>query len=311
MYYLLQLYCYGNYVSYVCICIYGFKERGDIMSGFLSNLNAHYDEFTHSQKLTANYLTDHMTDFAVSTLESLSEKINVSTTTIIRFARALGYKGFSEMQRDIQLEIKEKESLPGRLNDMPSISENRLLRESFEHDIMNIRRTLEIQRDEDLKAAIDLISGANHIYVLGMRSSFAVAHYMASQLGEIKRHVSLIQSIGMIYPEEIVGAGEGDVCIAYLFPRYSKVAATMISWLQEHGAKIVLITSMNYATVENYGDVILPCAISSVTYKNSFAAPMCLTNYLIAGLAKNNYEEAKEVLSRTESILSQGYYLSI
>jgi DNA-binding MurR/RpiR family transcriptional regulator len=97
------------------------------MSGFLTNLNQHFDSFTHSQKLTANYLTDHMTEFAFSTLEGLSEKINVSTTTIIRFSRVLGYKGFSEMQRDIQAELKQKESLPGRLADMPSISDNHLL----------------------------------------------------------------------------------------------------------------------------------------------------------------------------------------
>ena len=281
------------------------------MSDFLTNLNQHFDSFTHSQKLTANYLTDHMTEFAFSTLESLAEKIDVSTTTIIRFSRVLGYKGFSEMQRDIQAELKQKESLPGRLADMPTISDNHLLRESFENDMKNIRKTLEVQRDEDLRKAIEIISGAKNIYVLGMRSSFAVAHYMASQLGEIKKHVNLIQSIGMIYPEEIVGAGEGDVCIAYLFPRYSKVAVTMISWLREHGAKVVLITSMNYGAVSSYGDVILPCAISSVTYKNSFAAPLCLTNYMIAALAKQNYDEAKEVLSRTESILAQGYYLGI
>ena len=281
------------------------------MSDFLTNLNQHFDYFTNSQKLTANYLTDHMTEFAFSTLESLAEKIDVSTTTIIRFSRVLGYKGFSEMQRDIQSELKQKESLPGRLADMPAISDNHLLRESFENDMKNIRMTLEVQRDEDLRKAIEIISGAKNIYVLGMRSSFAVAHYMASQLGEIKKHVNLIQSIGMIYPEEIVGAGEGDVCIAYLFPRYSKVAATMISWLREHGARVVLITSMNYGAVSSYGDVILPCAISSVTYKNSFAAPLCLTNYMIAALAKQNYDEAKEVLSRTESILSQGYYLGI
>lgn len=281
------------------------------MSDFLTNLSQHFDAFTHSQKRTANYLTDHMSDFAFSTLENLAEKINVSTTTIIRFARVLGYKGFTEMQRDIQTELKHRESLPGRLEDMPSISDNHLLRESVENDIKNIRKTLEVQKDADLKTAIELISGAKHIYVLGMRSSFSVAHYMASQLGEIKKHVNLIQSIGMIYPEEIVGADEEDVCIAYFFPRYSKVAATMISWLKEHGVKIVLITSLNYGTVSGYGDVILPCAISSISYKNSFSAPMCLTNYLIAALAKQNYDEAREVLSRTESILTQGYYLGI
>lgn len=54
-----------------------------------------------------------------------------------------------------------------------------------------------------------------------------------------------------------------------------------------------------------------PALFPAVTYKNSFAAPLCLTNYMIAALAKQNYEEAKEVLSRTESILAQGYYLGI
>ena len=286
-------------------------QGGVGVSDFLNRLSDKFDTFTHSQKRTANYLTDHMTDFAFSTLESLSEKIDVSTTTIIRFARVLGYCGFSEMQKDIQAELKHKESLPGRLEGMPTISDNRLLRESFENDIKNIQRTLENLDDDALRKAIEMISNAEHIYILGMRSSFSVSHYMASQLGEIKKNVHLVQSIGMIYPEEIVGAGEKDVCVAYLFPRYSKVAANIISWLQSHQVKVILITSMNYASVSSYGDIILPCAISSVSYKNSFTAPMCLTNYMIAALAKSNYEEAKEVLSRTESILNQGYYLGV
>ena len=46
-----------------------------------------------------------------------------------------------------------------------------------------------------------MISGANNIYVLGMRSSFSLAHYMVSRLGEIKRNVHFIQTTGLIYPE--------------------------------------------------------------------------------------------------------------
>lgn len=46
---------------------------------------------------------------------------------------------------------------------------------------------------------------------------------MASRLSEIRENIHLIQSVGMLYPEEIVSAKEGDICIAYMFPRYSKV----------------------------------------------------------------------------------------
>ena len=142
-----------------------------------------------------------------------------------------------------------------------------------------------------------------------MRSSFSVAYYMASRLGEIKKNVRLIQSTGMLYPEEIVAVEPGDVCIAYLFPRYSRTATGILQWLRERGVKVVLITSLNYSGIQSFGDVVLPCAIQSASYKNSLTAPICLTNYLVVEFARRNYEEAREVLSRTESILSSGYYL--
>ncbi len=144
-----------------------------------------------------------------------------------------------------------------------------------------------------------------------MRSSFSIAYYMASRLGEIKKNVHFIQSTGMLYPEEIVGADAGDVCIAYFFPRYSKIASNIISWLKKQGVKIILFTSLNNLAARRYGDIILPCGLKSISYKNSLTAPICLTNYLVAELAKQNYDEAREVLRRTEDILSTGYYLGL
>ena len=90
---------------------------------------------------------------------------------------------------------------------------------------------------------------------------------MASRLNEIRENIHLIQSVGMLYPEEIVSAKEGDI--------------------------------------------ILPCAISSLSYKNSYAAPLSLSNYLIAAIAQENYEESQKVLEKTESILNQGFYLGL
>ncbi|MBU9725279.1 MurR/RpiR family transcriptional regulator [Diplocloster modestus] len=281
------------------------------MSGFMNKISENFDMFTHSQKAVANYLMDNLDHVAFCTLEDIAARIGVSTTTVIRFSRVLGYAGFSEMQKDIQSNIKSKVALPERLDNMMVLSDNQLLNESFANDIQNIQKTMAAQNDEDLQKVIRHISDARNVYILGMRSSFSIAHYLASRLGEIKKNVRLVQSIGMIYPEEIVGAEKGDICIAYLFPRYSKIAATIISWLKNMGVEVILVTSLNYSAVSGYGDIILPCAISSISYKNSFAAPLCLTNYLIAALAKNNYEESRETLARTESILSQGYYLGL
>lgn len=57
---------------------------------------------------------------------------------------------------------------------------------------------------------------------------------MASRLSEIRENIHLIQSVGMLYPEEIVSAKEGDICIAYMFPRYCEIP---------HTASIIIVST--------------------------------------------------------------------
>lgn len=285
------------------------------MSEFSRRVAEHQNLFTNSQRTIASYLSEHLDVAAFRSLNDLAQKIGVSTTSVIRFSRVLGYQGFSEMQKSIQsdyhLSSSTKRSLPNRIETMSSIPDNKLLADSFHNDIINIQQTLAAQKSENLSQAVELISNARSVYILGLRTSFSSAYYMASRLGEIRNNVRLIQSSGLLYPEEIVDGGPDDVCIAYMFPRYSKISSTIISWLKNSGCKIILFTSLNYQAVSGYGDIILPCAISSLSYKNSFAAPLCLSNYLVSALVRKNPAEAQEVLQKTEAILNQGFYLGL
>ena len=267
---------------------------------FDAKISAAYSALTYSQRKVANYVQEKYEDVAFETLEKLAAKAGVSTTTVIRFS-----------QEDIKKEIQTKGSLPDRLERAAAVSDNDLLSDTFTTDINNLNQTFAGLQPDELEAAIRLISGAKNIYVLGMRSSFSLAHYMVSRLGEIKKNVHFVQLTGLIYPEEIVSADVGDVCIAYIFPRYSKTGINILAWMRSRGVKIVLITSNNNLPVRSYGDICFRCAIQSVSCKNSLTAPMCLTNYLVAELALRNYDEAHEVLSRTEEILSTGFYLGI
>jgi DNA-binding MurR/RpiR family transcriptional regulator len=144
-----------------------------------------------------------------------------------------------------------------------------------------------------------------------MRSSFALAHYMTSRLGQIRPNVRLIQSAGMIYPEELIGCNGQDVCIAFLFPRYSKTAANLILWLRKRGVRIILFTSQNYSAIRTYGDIFLPCSVRGVSFKNSFAAPICLINYISAAIALLDRSRAIETLQQTEEFLNKGYHLGL
>ncbi len=282
------------------------------MPDFSSKINECFDDLTRSQKTVAEFFLEDSDTFAFSTLEDVAMKIGVSTTTIIRFARMLGYAGYSDMQKDIQNSLMDKVSLPERLIYTTDIIEqDQLLADTMQNDIADITSTLTNISHKDLSSAIDKISNAGNVYILGMRSSFALAHYMTSRLGQIRPNVRLIQSAGMIYPEELIGCNGLDVCIAFLFPRYSKTAANLILWLRKRGVRIILFTSQNYSAIRNYGDIFLPCSVGGVSYKNSFAAPICLINYIAAAIAVLDHSRAVETLQQTEDFLNKGYHLGL
>lgn len=281
------------------------------MSDILTKISEEFNTFTHSQKAVANYVIENTNTLAFSTLDDFALKIGVSTTTVIRFARTLGYNGYSDMQKDIQNLIKDKVSLPERLSSTMNVNEDQLLKDTFHNDIHDITSTLASLSKTDLHQAIEMILSAKSIYLLGLRSSFSLSYYMASRLGQIRKNVHLIHSVGLDFPEEIIGAQEDDVCIGFMFPRYSKHTANVLSWFKQNGVKIILVTSQNWISVKNYGDIILPCCVNSISFKNSFVAPMCLINYIAAAVATDDLSGAMEVLKQTEQILSQGYYLGL
>lgn len=281
------------------------------MSDILHHISEKFDSLTGSQRIVAEYVTENIGSIAFFTLDALASKIGVSTTTVIRFARAIGYDGYSEMQRDIQDSIRGKVSLPERYNfAASSIKTDQLLVDSFQADIENITETLSSLDPKALQESIHAIIHAKHVYLLGMRGAFSMAHIMASRLGQIRQNVRLIQAVGDIYPEEINGAGPEDLCIAFMFPRYSKVTASIAAALKKQGVSILLITSPGYKIIKSYGDIILPCVTRSISFKSSFVAPLCLINYLVAAVSMES-PQAKDALSQIEAMLEQGYYLGL
>ena len=281
------------------------------MTAFSSKVIEALPSLTHSQRTVADYVLENLDAMAFVTLDDAAMKIGVSTTTVIRFARALRYSGYSNMQKDIQSEMMDKVSLPERLTKTKEkIRLDKLLQETMNNDIANITETVNGLSESTLRETVEEIIKARHVHILGMRSSFALAHYTASRLGQIRPFVHLVQSAGMIFPEEMVGCGSGDICIAFLFPRYSKTTANLIMWLRGMGVRILLFTSQNYHSVKSYGDIIIPCRVKGNSFKNSFTGPMCVINYIAATVAHEN-QDSIITLQQTEEFLKKGYYLGL
>ena len=279
------------------------------MTNLYDRIQSYYSSMTKSQKRVAIYMIDHINTIAFCTLDELSKKIGVSTTTIIRFARAIGLSGYAELQALVQSSIEYKVSLTDRLEKTSEeISEDHLLATSFQQDIKNIHATFKTIPHQRVDQAVDRIVRARNTYIVGYRTAYGLAHFAATTLGQVKKNVRMVHALGGSFPEELTSASKEDVCIAFSFPRYYKLTLEIVSWLRERGTSIILITSPQYQEIRGYGDIILPCRIEGTYLKDSLVAPMCLANYLSTAVLARNKDEAMEVVSSVEGIFNHGYF---
>ncbi len=279
---------------------------------FQSVVKKYYEELSKSNKHVADYLLANWEAVAFSTLAEVAQQIGVSTATVIRFARAIGLQGYSALQSLFQNNIRNKVGLPQRLEiSMERGQGDRLLVDSFSNDIANLNKTLENLRPESLAAAVSLIVEAQNVYLLGSRASFSIAYYMAVRLGQVRKNIRLIHGIGGIYPEEIVSMGPGDVCIAYMAPRYPRAMMNALAWAKQLGAKLIIISGPSHKRFDNLADIVLPCWVRGVAVKNSLVVPICLSQYLVAEVMMSDYSRSKNVLSEIEGALQKDNYFII
>ncbi len=280
------------------------------MSDVLYLIGEKSEEMTPSLRIVAKYMQNNIDSVAFDTLDNVAAKIKVSTTSVIRFARFLGFDGFSAMQKAIQAGLQEHLRLPNRLeNTIGKIKKDSLCMESYQNDINNINQTMKSIPEATIIKAENLIIKASSVYILGLRASFALAHYMYSRLSQIKSNISLVQPISEMYIEDIAKLTSKDVCICYLFPRYTASCITILKLLHKRKVPIVLITDQYNSHVKGCATVMLHCNVTGVSFKNTFAAPLALTNYLTASIANKNYKEAKVMLNELETLITDGQFM--
>lgn len=83
-------------------------EENSVVRDILSTLQNEMDSFSKGQKLIANYILNNYDKAAFMTASKLGKTVNVSESTVVRFAAELGYDGYPDMQRTLQEMIRNK-----------------------------------------------------------------------------------------------------------------------------------------------------------------------------------------------------------
>lgn len=295
---------FGGYnLSVDKITIY--RERIDRMNkNLLVLMEERMPEFSKGQKRIARYILDHYDKAAYMTASRLGSIVEVSESTVVRFAIEVGFDGYPEMQRALQELIRTRLTAVQRVDVTNSlIGEDDVLDKVLGSDADKIRRTLDEIDRKSFDEAVEKIVAARSIYIIGVRSSSTLAGFLNFNFRMILDNVKFVQTTsGSEMFEQIMSIGPEDVLIAISFPRYSKRIINAVEYATGAGADVISITDSRQSPIAAGADQLLLARSDMVSFVDSLVAPLSIINAIIVAVARKKPDDVRERLEKLEHI---------
>ena len=283
-----------------------------MITHLLTRIDLMMNGFSKGQKRIALYIEEHYDKAAFMTASKLGETVGVSESTVVRFATELGYDGYPKLQKAMQEMIRNKLTSVQRIEVTSGrIGDGNVLDSVLNQDIEKISRTIEETSHEDFARAVDEICAAKRIYIFGVRSTGAIASFLAYYFELIfDNNVILINttSPSSTY-EHIFRITEEDVMIGISFPRYSSTAIEAMNFARSRGAHAVAITDSMASPLVQSADSILIARSDMASIVDSLVAPLSLINALIVATVLKKKDEVTETFRLLEDVWNrEGVY---
>jgi DNA-binding MurR/RpiR family transcriptional regulator len=247
-----------------------------------------YPDMSRQLQRIARFALEKPADLALGTVAVVAEATEVQPSAMIRFANALGYRGFSDMQQVFRGHLVERSaSYRERIDQLRRKQVNGqrapagVLHQLVGDSVAELGHLEETIREADLRAAVKLIAGADRIHVLAQRRSFPVASYLAYALGQLELKTHLLDGAGGMLQENLRSIAKDDVLVVASFRSYSPEVVSAARSCSERGVPVIAITDGPLSPLVEPAKVWFELRDDSSKPFRSLVAPLCLAQALV------------------------------
>ena len=268
----------------------------------IQRLNQSGRRLSKSHRRIAECIVEHYDKVAFMTASRLGEYVGVSESTVVRFASALGYDGYPQLQKALQEFIRHRLTAAQRFEMASDMDHVQVLGKVLKADMQNIRSTIDELDPAVFDSIIDQILRARDIYVLGQRASAPLAQFLHHYLTYVFPNVTLVGSGVSDVFEQISRIQEDDLLIGISFPRYSSRTIDAMHYAKSRGASLIAITDGPLSPLYSIADQCLTAKSDMASFVDSLVAPLSLINALIVALGQRRRTQVADYFDRMETI---------
>ena len=263
-------------------------------------------EGSSSYKRIANFLLRNQVKVTALGIEDMAEQCEVSTATISRFARDMGFQNYAGMRNQIaevvQAVFQPVEKLRNTIESKktaPSPANS-----SMQFAAANIDAANQGLSDQVLSQIVSKISKANTVYVMGFGLSSHLAGILSLHLQPFCSHVVEVVAYGgtEVAAGHLANISDKDVLIVISFPRYALDVIKLTQFVRHHAACIVSITDSPASPIAQLGDYLLLAPSTHGVLPSSSSAAIAVIEALVSSMMVSNKKNVEKAMRLTEAI---------
>ena len=254
-----------------------------------AEIRQRFDEFSRSQKDVGQYIVDHLEEAAFHTAEELARRANTSSSTVVRFAQALGFEGFPELQSAAREEYRRgRETGNGHVEQLSAPPLFPIDQTEFEAalaaDHANLAETARKVDREEVEACIELMSHAERIVLCGTDQMAFFASYLRHLLMLLDLRAEVVASPSQEGLAKLGRIDDKTVMVGFSAGRPHPLVVRAMKLARNRRAATIAIADATLSEVAKLADHKLYYSSNSPAYVRSHTALLGLVQALAYGV---------------------------
>ncbi|MBQ9322505.1 MAG: MurR/RpiR family transcriptional regulator [Eubacterium sp.] len=266
-----------------------------------ASIQSQYAGFSRVSRKIADFILKDPTHCSSISVQQMAAELNIAESSIIRFSKSIGCAGFTDMK--LMLAKFSPLSVRTIFEDLDQNDPvEAITRNVFSRNIDTLQRAQELLDFDRLQEAVELMSRASCITVLGIGASGTIADDFYIRLMRVgMRAVSLTDSHLMQIAAR--QAGPEDVYLAITHTGKTQEILRALKHVRDHGGHTISITGYPNTPVKELSDFCLELYSPEQLFVSPRVAQFSLLDSLYVCLTIRKEKEVTENIQGMNAVL--------
>jgi DNA-binding MurR/RpiR family transcriptional regulator len=282
-----------------------------LSASLVDRIRSQVDDLTDGQREVARFVADNPGEVVFLGVRELAGRVGVSTATVLRLARSLGYTGYAGLLADLQEQLLARAHPSARL--VATLEEIRqavrsdadLLAHALAQDGHSLTETLHLTRPDEFARAVTLLDQARLVYACGEGLSAAPVETLAFRLRRLNIPVITATGAGAALFNVVLPFGPEDVLVAIGSQPVPNDLVRVAAFARRRGGSVVALTDTQVSPLHGHATVALHAKRGPLTHLTSVVAPVALANALAVALAWRRQQAAEQAYADLEALSAE------